>query len=124
MGTTATDAQMMGEQLVETAFQAGLPVDTLLKLNQSLLNSNVVFGSSTEDMRKLALQTEAFGRSMGTTGEAVSKQLSSLLTIQGRTQFAGRLSQIASQVGADIDIRATGSDPVEQKGVLERHCKV
>jgi len=116
MGTTATDAQMMGEQLVEMAYQAGLPTDTLLKLNQSLLNSNVVFGSSTEDMRKLAVQTEAFGRSMGTTGEAVSKQLSSLLTIQGRTQFAGRLSQIASQVGADVDIRAImSSDPAEQE---------
>jgi len=116
MGTTATDAQKMGEQLVEMAYQAGLPVDTLLNLNQSLLNSNVVFGSSTEDMRRLAVQTEAFGRSIGTTGEAVSKQLSSLMTIQGRTQFAGRLSQIASQVGAEVDIRAImSSDPAEQE---------
>ena len=116
MGTTATEAENMGEQLVEMAFQAGLPVDTLLKLNQGLLNSNVIFGSSTEDMRKLARQTEAFGRSMGTTGEAVTKQLSSLMTISGRTQFAGRLSQIASQVGADVDIGAImSSDPIEQE---------
>ena len=116
MGTTATDAEKMGEQLVEMAYQAGLPVDTFLNLNQSLLNSNVVFGSSTEEMRRLAVQTEAFGRSIGTTGEAVSKQLSSLMTIQGRTQFAGRLSQIASQVGAEVDIRAImSSDPAEQE---------
>jgi predicted RNase H-like nuclease (RuvC/YqgF family) len=67
-------------------------------------------------MRRLAVQTEAFGRSIGTTGEAVSKQLSSLMTIQGRTQFAGRLSQIASQVGAEVDIRAImSSDPAEQE---------
>ena len=120
-GLAATQAAKLGERLTATAIKAGLPRDELLKLSQGLLNSGVVFGSSISQIESLTTRTTAFGRALGTTGDAIRTQLGAMMTIGDRQQLAARLSQIGSMVGAQVDVaKLMSADPAEQEEALRQ----
>lgn len=117
----ADSSRLFSEQLIETAVRAGLPRESLVGLSQQLLNTGVAFGSTLGDIQRLTFQTEAFGRALGTTGDAIRGQLSDMMTIGQRQQLAARLSQIGTMVGARVDIsKLLSADPtVQQEGIRE-----
>jgi hypothetical protein len=118
VGTTR--AEMFGEQLVQTAIKAGLPREALLNLSQDLLRTGVVFGSSIKDIQELTFRTEAFGRALGTTGDAIKGQLGDMMTIGQRQQLAARLSQIGTMVGARVDVaKLMSGDPAVQQEAIQ-----
>ena len=117
----AQDAKLYGEQLIETAVRLGLPKAELLNLSQELLKTGVAFGSSSQQIEDLTFRSEALGRALGTTGTAVQRQLSGMMTIGQRQQLASRLSTIGSMVGARVDIsKLLSADPeVQQAGITD-----
>lgn len=118
VGTTR--AELFGEQLVQTAIKVGLPREALLNLSQDLLRTGVVFGSSIKDIQELTFRTEAFGRALGTTGDAIKGQLGDMMTIGQRQQLAARLSQIGTMVGARVDVaKLMSGDPAVQQEAIQ-----
>ena len=110
-----------GDRLVGLAYRLGLPNDALLNLGQSLLTTGNYFGESNDKIEKATLNSEAFGRALGATGDIINKQLGSMQTITGRQQLAARLSQIGTMVGVGIDVsKLMSADPdVQRQGLQE-----
>ena len=120
-GLSTKGAADYGETMVALAYKLGLPNDALLNLSDSLLTSGNYFGEQKDTIDKATLSTQAFASALGTSGDAINKQLTSMQTITGRQQLAQRLSQIGAMVGADIDVgKLMSSDPdVQREGLKE-----
>ena len=115
------EAKLFTDQLIETAFKVGLPREALLNLSNDLLSSGVAFGQSKQQIEDLTFKTEAFGRALGTSGQAVKGQLESLQTIRGRVGFIQRLEPIAGRLGIALPIsKLLSDDPAEQQEAISQ----
>ena len=92
-----------------------------LNLSNDLLSSGVAFGQSKQQIEDLTFKTEAFGRALGTSGQAVKGQLESLQTIRGRVGFIQRLEPIAGRLGIALPIsKLLSDDPAEQQEAISQ----
>ena len=116
LGLTNQQTLEYAQNLIRTGQAIGVGTRGITNLSAKLVSSGVAFGYSKEYIKDLAVQTDVFARSIGSTGDKFVGAFGKMSTIQERTNLLGKLTTLGGRIGAiPMDLfKITSADPMEQ----------
>jgi hypothetical protein len=116
LGLTNQETLKYAQNLIRTGQAIGVGTRGITDLSAKLISSGVAFGYSREYIKDLAVQSDVFARSIGSTGDKFVGAFGKMSTIQERTNLLGKLTTLGGRIGAiPMDLfKITSADPMEQ----------
>jgi hypothetical protein len=116
LGLTNQETLKYAQNLIRTGQAIGVGTRGITDLSAKLVSSGVAFGYSREYIKDLAVQSDVFARSIGSTGDKFVGAFGKMSTIQERTNLLGKLTTLGGRIGAiPMDLfKITSADPKEQ----------